>query len=106
MALADRQPGDAEQLARIEYFNRQQLEPEVKAIVCGAEQKVIEMFDRHPMLGNTLTKALIADSSGQHKDQRNAKRLAAPDETIDDQGVQETQPAKEQKRKRSTFDLY
>lgn len=106
MALADRQPGDAEQLARIEYFNHQQLEPEVKAIVCGAEQKVIEMFDRHPMLGNTLTKALIADSSGQHKDQRNAKRLAAPDETIDDQGVQETQPAKEQKRKRSTFDLY
>ena len=106
MALADRKPGDAEELARIEHFNRQQLEPEVKAIICGAETKVIEMFDRHPQLGNTLTKALIADSAGQHKDQRNAKRLAPPDETIDDQWVHEEPVKKPRKRKESTFDLH
>jgi len=74
MALYDRKDGDAEELAKIRNFNK-----EAKTIVLetqAEDSKIVnQMFVQNPELDSTLAKMLIVDSKGQHKDQRNAKRL-------------------------------
>ncbi|WP_312394703.1 hypothetical protein [Chryseobacterium sp.] len=74
MALYDRKDGDAEELAKIRNFNK-----EAKTIVLetqAEDSKIVnQMFIQNPELDSTLAKMLIVDSKGQHKDQRNAKRL-------------------------------
>ena len=101
MALADRREGDAEQLAIIATANRQ-LEAHVTDTLADAQNKVEVLFRNNPQLDNVLTRALIVDSNGQHKDRRNDNRLrAAQPLAIED--VQTEQPAP---RKQSTWDLY
>ena len=102
MALADRKEGDAEELDRIRRFNSQQLEPHVVGTLAEANERVDELFTRNPALSNTLTRALICDSQGQHKDRRNEKRLAGAN--IEDVEAQDITPITG--RKTSTFDLY
>lgn len=102
MALADRKEGDAEELDRVRRFNRQQLEPHVVGTLAEANERVDELFSRNPALNNTLTRALICDSQGQHKDRRNEKRLAGAN--IEDVEAQDITPITG--RKTSTFDLY
>ena len=74
MALYDRKEGDSEELARIGSFNK-----EAKAMIIDSviedSATVQQMFIRNPELNDTLAKMLLVDSKGQHKDQRNAKRL-------------------------------
>ena len=101
MALADRQEGDAEQLALINATNRQ-LESHVINTLAEAQQKVDVLFHNNPQLDNVLTRALIVDSRGQHKDRCNDRRLqAAQPLAIED--VQEVAPAPQ---KQTTWDLY
>ena len=102
MALADRKEGDAEELDRIRCFNSQQLEPHVVGTLAEANERVDELFTRNPALSNTLTRTLICDSQGQHKDRRNEKRLAGAN--IEDVEAQDITPITG--RKTSTFDLY
>lgn len=73
MALADRKAGDAEQLERINTYN--------KTLMFDVKQKhnkVIETTEHllleNPSLRNELSKTLIVNSLGQHKDARNAIR--------------------------------
>jgi len=78
MALADRKEGDAGQLARIERFN----DTTVKGVlgeIAAVTDTVHQLIASHPQLDNSLAKALLCDSRGQHKDRRNQHRLRAAD---------------------------
>ncbi|CAI9676912.1 hypothetical protein HZQ97_16285 [Elizabethkingia anophelis] len=74
MALYDRKEGDAEELSRIGQFNK-----EIKQVILDTQaddyKEVNQMFIQHPELDGTLAKMVIVDSKGQHKDQRNSKRI-------------------------------
>ena len=102
MALADRQAGDAEQLALIGQANKQ-LEQHVVNTLADKHEKVEVLFRQNPQLGNVLTRALLVDSRGQHKDNRKALQLEQPRLVVTEPEERlEASPTKET----STFDLY
>lgn len=68
MALKDRQPGDSEQLKRIEDFNKE-LVQEVMEFRAGTAEHSEEHLGMLPMF-ETLKKLTITDSKGQHKDNK------------------------------------
>lgn len=75
MALADRKPGDAEQLARVRDYNKQ-LETRQAQLLGAALQGTAELIAGTPALrGSVEDRLLITDSHGQHKDNRSRKRL-------------------------------
>lgn len=76
MALADRKPGDHEQLQKVFAFNRE-LETHVANKASRADEVAMAIFSKNTELDNTLAKHIITDSRGQHKDQVSKKRLAA-----------------------------
>ena len=78
MALSERQPGDAEQLARVNQFNKD-LTEHIKEQICIADRQTREIFAHNSQLDNTLGKQLIVDSLGQHKSEKARKRLAHPE---------------------------
>jgi hypothetical protein len=79
MALADRKEGDALQLARINTFNKA-----VKATIadqlCEAQEKVLDLFNENPQIDQTLSKLILVDSQGQHKNQRNRLKASKTEE--------------------------
>ena len=87
MALADRKPGDAEQLQRVRDYNVA-LEAETGRRLAhhyeGAK-RTIERTRELPIYGTPALgacpedKLMLTDSRGQHKDNRSRKRLAAAD---------------------------
>jgi len=74
MALYDRKEGDSDELKKVWDFNK-----DAKTLVLETQAEdsrtINQMFTQNPELDNTLAKLLIVDSRGQHKDQRNAKRI-------------------------------
>ncbi len=74
MALADRKPGDAEQLQRIRDFNKGLVE-HIAEVVSDVDEVTRRIFDHNSELDNTLAKTIITDSRGQHKDLVSKKRL-------------------------------
>lgn len=74
MALADRKPGDAEQLQRVRDFNRN-LATHVAVKASRADEVAMAIFSKNTELDNTLAKTIITDSRGQHKDLVSKKRL-------------------------------
>lgn len=74
MALADRREGDAEELRRIEQFNRN-LKDDIMAQSAADYNATMSLFEQHPELNDTLTKLVLVDSAGQHKDRRNARQM-------------------------------
>lgn len=80
MALAERMEGDAEALARINQFNKS-MAATIGERRTKAQQTLHEAFSGVPELDGTLSRLLLVDSDGQHKNQRNAKRLPLADET-------------------------
>jgi len=74
MALADRKEGDAEQLRRVLDFNRRQ-ENRIVDELGGYIETAAGLLENNTAL-STLQKLMITDSRGQHKDRRNAARLA------------------------------
>lgn len=104
MALVERTDGDAAELARVQQFNKQ-LEGHVKGQLAIAGKRVEQLFTHNPQLDNTLARAVLCDSRGQHKDQRNARRLAAVNvKEIEVKTVEEV--ALEPAKKESIFNLY
>ena len=74
MALADRQEGDSDELTRVRQYNR-----ELKEMVM---ERNADDFDRVRSLMEEvgkdeimLSKVLLTDSQGRHKDRRNQARL-------------------------------
>ena len=87
MALADRKPGDAEQLQRVRDYNVA-LEAETERRLAHHYEGAKRTIERTrelpiygtPALGACLEdKLMLTDSRGQHKDNRSRKRLAAAD---------------------------
>lgn len=76
MALKDRAPGDYEQLARIRKFNEKLVE-DIIDYKTNTGEVVNELFASTPELNDTLTKLILVDSRGQHKDNRNSQRELA-----------------------------
>ncbi len=74
MALAERKESDSEQLAAVNQFNKR-LEQRIIDRRAKTGKKVQELFCDNPKLDDTLTKMLIVDSRGQHKNRRNDHRL-------------------------------
>lgn len=72
MALKDRKPGDSGQLQRVKDYNDQ-----LEKHIIDRNEKMVEaltpVLQMLPQL-DTLSKLLITDSAGQHKNQRNANR--------------------------------
>jgi len=88
MALADRKEGDAEQLARVNDFNKQ-LQAHVIDSLAIASTTCQKLIDGNSALDQTLVKAILCDSNGQHKDRRNDRRaLAAAINTVEVKPVQ------------------
>lgn len=65
-ALYDRQPGDADELKKINTFNKQ-LEDTIIKRTTDNRNDLRELFTR-PELEGTLAKLMITDSRGQHKE--------------------------------------
>jgi hypothetical protein len=95
MALADRKEGDAEELERVNAFNKM-LEAEITDFtVRNAE--LTESILQDERISGTLTKLMLTDSRGQHKDNKNG--IAVQKSKI----KLEKQEVKEQKRIDKTF---
>ena len=73
MALRERKEGDAEALTEVARYNRM-LEATITERRSASYERVQELVSEHPELNDTLTKLLLVDSRGQHKDERNAGR--------------------------------
>lgn len=92
MAIHDRQEGDSDELQKVFGFNK-----EAKQLVLETQADdgriVNQMFIRNPELNDTLAKMVLVDSKGQHKDQRNAKRLEPAQKAIKKQEAKEDKKA-------------
>lgn len=73
MALAERSDGDARQLSAVKHYNSDILNY-ITDEVCKRDVLTEALFDR-PELNDTLSKLLITDSRGQHKDHKSENRL-------------------------------
>ncbi len=80
MALADRRPGDAEELQRVKDFN-DELKRTVIEYDRQATETARESLLRHPDLGNPYITGILTDSRGQNKDRKSQYRLEYTDIT-------------------------
>ncbi len=91
MALVERTEEDTKELSRVREFNTV-IEKEIKDRVAISGRRVEQLFAHNPQLDNTLARAVICDSLGQHKNRRNERRLAAVDvESIEVKTVDEAE---------------
>lgn len=81
MALADRKPGDALQLQRVNDFNRQ-LETTVNERMQIAHRHTEQLLADSPP--DILSRLLIVNSDGQHKLPKAQRRLAIAQEAVTD----------------------
>lgn len=80
MALADRRPGDAEELERVRDFNKE-LKRAVIERTAQAAEIVRESLLRHPDTDNPYITGVLTDSRGQNKDRKSQYRLEYTDVT-------------------------
>jgi len=73
MALADRKPGDFDEMQKVVDYNK-----ELRQVITDRREisgtRVRDIFDETPALNDTLAKMILVDSNGQHKDRRNDTR--------------------------------
>ena len=74
MALADRRPGDAEELQRVRDFNRE-FRREVIEHDLAATDIVRASLLEHPDINNPYITGVLTDSRGRNKDLKNQYRL-------------------------------
>lgn len=106
MALADRKEGDALQLARVNAFNKAAKET-IADQLCEAQERVLDLFNENPQIDQTLSKLILVDSQGQHKNQRNRLKAAKVEE-IEEASYEVVEVAEEPKetKKISYMDIY
>ncbi|MDO4725951.1 MAG: hypothetical protein Q4A56_01845 [Porphyromonadaceae bacterium] len=84
MALMDRQEGDAEQLAKVWQYN-ERLKEYVIDVHTQADATLREASIENPRISDTLSKLMITDSTGQHKNVKSRLRLTeATAEVVED----------------------
>lgn len=91
MALKDRQPGDFAQLERVRSFNNTLVENITEARKVSATA-ISEMFEQNPKLNDTLTKLILVDSKGQHKNERSWSRLGTGSDKGSHAGLPQRSP--------------
>lgn len=75
MALVEREEGDSEELQRVFDYNKS-IERHVMDVICSAQDRTRKfLLDNAGMIDETLSKLMITDSRGQHKNQRNKNRM-------------------------------
>lgn len=74
MALYDRKEGDAKELVRVSQFN-DSLENTIIDRNIAHDRLISQMLVENPVLNGTLSKMILTDSQGQHKNQRNSNRF-------------------------------
>lgn len=80
MALEDRKMGDSEKLQKVFDFNKS-IERHVTEVVCTAQERTKDLILRNAgKMDETLSKLMLTDSRGQHKDRRNANRMISEEE--------------------------
>ena len=105
MALADRREGDAEQLARVQEFNKQ-LENGITERLALASNKVEQLFNDNPQL-DVATRLLLCDSRGQNKNHKQTRRLQAHEiEDIEAVEIATVRRPALQIKDEDTLDLY
>ncbi len=105
MALADRREGDAEQLARVQEFNKQ-LENGITERLALASNKVEQLFNDNPQL-DVATRLLLCDSRGQNKNHKQTRRLQAHEiEDIEAVEIATVRRPAPQIEDEDTFNLY
>ena len=105
MALADRREGDAEQLVRVQEFNKR-LEGSITERLAHASDKVEQLFNDNPQL-DVATRLLLCDSRGQNKKYKQTRRLQAHEvECIDAIEVATVKPSIPQMDDEDTLNLY
>lgn len=82
MALYDRKEGDAQRLADVSQFNKQ-LKEKVMERMAETQQLVEEVFIENPRLNDTLSKLILVDGKGQHKDNKSKERLKGSSKRIE-----------------------
>jgi hypothetical protein len=103
MALYERTENDIPQLQKVRGFNSSMKESITEGM--GSDYRLVEsMFNQNPELEGTLTKLIICDSNGQHKDNRNAKRLAPAKKLLEKQNAKEVKEV--EKNWKQTQDEY
>ena len=106
MALADRKEGDALQLARVNQFNKSVKEDIINQLG-EAHDKVIDLFNENPQIDETLSKLILVDSQGQHKNQRNRLRAAQVEEVEEvSYEIVTAEPTEKKEKKVSFMDIY
>jgi hypothetical protein len=83
MALAERKEGDSAELQRIHFFNKNELMTYITEFRAHTGDTVRALFSDNPQLNDTLTKHLLADSRGQHKDRLNCERMLSAGQKLD-----------------------
>lgn len=81
-ALYDRKDGDAAELAKVTQFNKQ-LKAEIMERANANQQLVDGVMLELPQLNDTLSKMILTDSLGQHKDQKSKERIGASTKRIE-----------------------
>ena len=74
MALRERTEEDAIELKQIRDFNKD-VKTDIIVRMSKDADEVEQLFNENPVLNGTLTKLLLTDSKGQHKDNKSAARL-------------------------------
>ena len=95
MALYDRRDGDSDQLKLVRGFNKN-LKEDIMAGMCEDHQLVQGIFESNPQLSDTLTKMLLVDSNGQHKDNKSALRLGNVRKQLANQQAKEKKAQQEE----------
>lgn len=105
MALADRKDGDAMQLQRVFDYN-DDLERHVSETLCNAQNTFQTMLRgmQTGRIDETLSKLMITDSNGQHKNQRNANRISAKE--IEETSYTPVDFSKQEEEEESLASLY
>ena len=74
MALRERKEGDGAELAKINQFNKA-VKADITEGMAEDYRTVEQLFINNPKLDGTLSKMVLIDSNGQHKDNKSAARL-------------------------------
>ncbi len=89
MALYDRTDGDSEQLELVKGFNKS-MKADIMVGMDQDHQLVENLFNENPKLSDTLTKLVLVDSNGQHKNNKSAARLNGAQKMLEKQNKKET----------------
>lgn len=108
MALVERTEEDTRQLSRV-LDHGKMLENDIKGRIGGYDETTELLFQRNEQLDTTLTRLLICDSKGQHKNRRSESLKGVDIDAVEANVIEEVEdePLPQRKsNKENIFNLY